>query len=130
MTKNYSVTETGAFSNLIEQGRVMIGEKLGLTGCEISYNSYPAGQSSAFSHSHTLNEEVYIIVHGSGQFRVDQEVFPIQEGSTVRVAPAGQRALKAGNDGLVYICIQAEVNSLTQSTQDDGVISSDEFSWV
>ena len=131
MDKNYSLMNIGTFQgDLAQKGRVMAGEQLGLTGCEISFNSTPAGQFTPFVHSHKLNEEVYIIVSGNGSFMVDGEEFAIQEGSVIRVAPAAERAIKAGDQTLVYICIQAQASSLTQATMDDGVVTETKASWM
>lgn len=127
--KNYSIMNAGAFAEFGKVGRMMAGEELGLTGCEISLNSYLPGQSSAFTHTHKLNEEVYIVISGNGKFKVDDEEFPVQEGSFVRVLPAGKRAILAGEQGLVYVCIQAETNSLTQSTMNDGIIDESKVIW-
>lgn len=129
MSKNYSVMEAGALGNLIEKGRIMLGETLKLTGCEISLNSLPAEVGSSFLHTHKQNEEVYIILGGSGQFKVDDDVFPVQEGSAVRVATGGVRAIKAGGDGIIYMCIQAKQGSLEQATMDDGVIVEGDVTW-
>lgn len=127
---NYSNMELGSFSALSEQGRVMIGKELALTGCEISANSLPAGQSIPFVHTHKQNEEVYIILRGSGQFMVDQDEFPIQEGSVIRVAPAGERTLTTGSEELQYLCIQTQQGSLQQSTETDGVMCDTKASWM
>lgn len=120
--KHYSTMNIGPFERLGEKGRIETGQTLGLTGCEISLNSLPANQTSPFLHSHKLNEEVYIVIKGSGTFKVDGDEFAIEEGSMVRVAPAGKRAINSGAAGLVYLCIQAQQNSLTQATGDDGVM--------
>ena len=131
MTKNYGLMNIGTFrEDLAENGRVMAGKELELTGCEISFNYTPAGQFTPFVHSHKLNEEVYIVISGKGEFKVDDEEFAIHEGSVIRVAPSAERAIKAGAENLVYICIQAQANSLTQSTHDDGVISKSKASWM
>lgn len=121
--KNYQVTEIGTFASFDEKGRMELGDTLGLTGCEISVNSMPAGKSSPFFHKHKLNEEIYVVISGSGVFYLDQDEVMLQEGSVVCVAPAADRALKAGNEGLKYLCIQAQQNSLTQKTMDDGVLT-------
>lgn len=126
--KNYNLMNIGPFTNLSEN-RIMIGSELELTGCEISVNSLPANQSIPFVHSHKQNEEVYIVLKGSGKFMVDNEEFSIQEGSFIRVSPAGERVLKAGNEELLYLCIQAKKDSLEQATQDDGIILSEKVSW-
>lgn len=133
---NYSVFNMGAFASLGEKdfhgtkGRLMLGQELGLTGCEVSMNSLPAGKYTPFVHAHKMNEEFYIVISGDGAFYVDGEEFSIQEGSLVRVAPAGERAIKAGEAGLVYVCIQAQANSLTQSTENDGVLNQSKASWM
>ena len=134
--KNYSVSDMGSFASLGDKeidggkGRAMLGAALGLTGCEVSLNSTPAGKFAPFVHSHKQNEEVYIIVKGKGTFHVDGEEFPIQEGSAIRVAPDGKRAIKAGDETLVYICIQAKKDSLTQATMEDGIINEEKASWM
>lgn len=134
--KNYSTFDMGAFADLGAKeadgakGRLMLKAALGLTGCEISVNSTPAGKFTPFVHSHKLNEEVYIIVGGTGMFHVDGEEFPVREGSVVRVAPGGRRAIKAGEETLIHICIQAQNGSLTQATMEDGVLNEEKASWM
>lgn len=61
---------------------------------------------------------------------MDGDEFPVQEGSVVRVSPAGERALCAGDETLVYICIQAQAGSLTQATNEDGVVCESKASWM
>lgn len=134
--QNYSVFNLGAFALLGAKeidgvkGRVMLGATLGLTGCEISVNNVPAGKFTPFVHSHKMNEEVYIVVGGKGMYYVDGEEFAIQEGCVIRVAPEGKRAIKAGDEPLIYICIQAQRGSLTQATMEDGVINEEKASWM
>lgn len=134
--KNDSVFEIGAYDALGAKevdgmkGRLMLGKALGLTGCEISANSLPAGAGVPFVHSHKLNEEVYIVLSGNGTFYADGKEFPIKEGSAIHVQPEAGRSIKAGSETLVYICIQAQKDSLTQATMDDGVISDVKASWM
>lgn len=131
MGKNYSNVEIGTLkTDLAEKKRVMLGEQLGLTGSEVSVNYAPAGTYTPFVHSHKLNEELYIILSGKGMFMVDGEEFAVKEGSAIRVAPLGVRAIKADED-MAFICVQAQNESLTQATHDDGVIGGDfKASWM
>ena len=131
MEKNYGLMNIGTFKGALhEKGRVMTGQELSLTGSEISFNYTPAGEFTPFVHTHKLNEEVYIVISGNGKFMVDGDEFTIQEGSIIRIAPLGERAIKAENEDLVYICIQTQAGSLTQATNDDGVISESKASWM
>jgi len=134
--KNFSAEQTGPFETLLQRdfmgfhGKYFIGENLGLTGCEVSLNRLPSGKGMPFVHSHKKNEELYIVLRGSGTFYVDGEEFPIQEGSLIRVAPEGERAWKAGDEDLYFICIQAEAGSLTQATLVDGIRTATKTSWM
>jgi len=134
--KNFTADDVGPLEGLLDRnfmglpGKHFIGSDLGLTGCEVSLNRLPAGKGMPFVHSHKKNEEVYIVLRGSGTFHVDGKEFPVSEGSIVRVAPAGERAWKAGEEDLYFICIQAEAGSLHQATREDGNRLSSKASWM
>lgn len=125
---NYGVSAIGDLPKL---GRVTLNRELELTGSEISINELPAGVSVPFVHNHKRNEEVYIILHGKGQFYIDGEEFEVEEGEVIRIDPAGARSLKADNQTpLRYICIQTEANSLVQFTENDGVPVESKPTWL
>jgi mannose-6-phosphate isomerase-like protein (cupin superfamily) len=134
--KNFTCGDVGSFAELrdyvlptldrVVRGKVFLKEPIGFTGMEISFTTIPAGKNTPFLHHHKQDEEAYIFIQGSGRMQVDDEVFDVMEGSVVRVAPDGKRAI--GNDSdkpLVYICIQAKAGSLEQYTRSDGVIDPD-----
>jgi mannose-6-phosphate isomerase-like protein (cupin superfamily) len=141
--KNYSAVSVGKVSEIIEhelpmgpdftlKGKVFVGQALKATGCEISYQTLVSGQDSGFLHTHKTHEELYIILKGNGTYQVDSEMIPVSEGSIVRVAPDGKRALKnTGNEPLTMICIQYKSNNFTDadSPMTDGVILQDEVKW-
>ena len=137
MKKNYSILNAGLLERLQEKeyhgfsGKLFVGKDLGLTGCEMSLNRLAAGTAMPFVHAHKKNEELYFILKGSGVFFVDGEEFPVQEGTLIRVAPAGERSWKASDhEDLYFICIQAQEHSLTQATRDDGILLETKTSWI
>ena len=94
--------------------------------------SFVPGQDSGFLHTHKTHEELYFILKGEGQYQVDEEVFPVREGSVVRVSPNGKRALKnTGNENLTMLCIQYKADSFTEadSPMTDGVILQEKLNW-
>lgn len=107
------------------EGKIFTKEQIGETSCEISFGTLAPGQAVPFFHSHKADEENYIILSGNGLFQVDGDVFPIKEGSIVRVATGSDRNLKNtdADRNLVYICIQAKEGSLDQYTMTDAVIT-------
>ena len=133
---NYSAEHIGPLETLLQRdfmgfhGKYFIGKELGLTGSEVSLNRLPAGKGIPFVHAHKKNEELYIVLRGNGTFFVDGEEFPVQEGSLIRIAPAGERAFKAGSKDLYFICIQTEAGSLSQATLEDGIRLATTTSWI
>lgn len=101
--------------------RAELHDALKLTGCEVSFNNLPAGVAVPFVHKHKENEELYLIVKGSGEFFLYGEIITLAAGDCVRVDPACERCIKAGNEGLSFYCIQTKAGSLEHFTTTDGV---------
>jgi mannose-6-phosphate isomerase-like protein (cupin superfamily) len=126
--KNY---QHATVTNPFEPGRSTLHDRLALTGAEVSINTLPAGVAIPFVHAHQQNEEVYVILNGSGLFFVDGDEFEVQTGSVLRIDPAGARSAKASaTTAMTYVCIQTKVGSLVQHTEKDGVPAAGSPSWV
>ncbi|WP_295940427.1 cupin domain-containing protein [uncultured Alistipes sp.] len=111
-------------------GKVFAGSDLQATGGEISFESIGPGGGSGFLHTHKTHEELYIIVKGNGEFQVDGQIFPVGEGSVVRVAPEGKRALRnTGESPMIMICVQYKAGTFDQTAHLDGDILDDEVKW-
>jgi mannose-6-phosphate isomerase-like protein (cupin superfamily) len=120
---NFTAVSAGSFDELggfelpmgggaTVKGKVFTGAALKSTGMEMSLQTMAPGQESPFVHAHKKHEELYMVIKGEGEFRVDDKVFPIAEGSLVRIAPAGKRSLRnTGKDNLVVMCIQYMADS-------------------
>ena len=114
------------------QGKVFVGQAVGATGSELSFQTLVPGQDSGFLHTHKTHEELYIILKGEGEYQVDGKIFPVREGSVVRVAPDGKRALKnSGKENLTMLCIQYKAGAFTEadSPMTDGNILQEPLVW-
>jgi len=130
---NYSAIEIGKFNDINQYsfphpkleksipGKLFISELIKSTGTEISIQALPANTDIPFLHSHKEHEEIYIFLKGSGQFQVDNDLFDIQEGSIVRIAPNGKRTWRnKSDDSMLLIVIQAKAESLQNYYVSDG----------
>ena len=130
---NYTAINLGKLEDLMQyslihkvnkqkiEGKVFLKEATNATGTEISFNSLAAKSEQPYFHIHYKNEETYIILKGYGYFQVDGEVFEINEGSVIRVAPKGERGIRNDSDEtMIYMVIQSKENSLEEHTTDDG----------
>src|ERR1051326_5687477 len=74
----------------------------------VSYLRYSPGVRSPSAHSHREQEEAYVVVSGSGQVRLDDEIRELRCWDVVRVNPTTVRASGAGDDGLELIAIGSD----------------------
>jgi len=71
----------------------------------ISLWRYAPNLSSSVGHSHKQQEEVYVVVAGSGRILLDDETRELSEWDAIRLAPEVVRAFEAGPDGLEILAI-------------------------
>lgn len=115
---NYTKTNIG------NEGRIELHDKLELTGAEVSINQLPAGAGVPFVHSHKNNEEIYGILAGEGVAVIDGEEITLTAGDWLKIAPAAKRQFSASaNSGITFVCIQVKENSLDGFTADDAIMN-------
>ena len=71
----------------------------------VSHFRYAPNFRAKAGHRHREQEEVYVVIAGSGRLLVDGEVLELEHLDCVRVSPEGVRAFEAGPDGLDVIAI-------------------------
>ena len=74
----------------------------------LSHFRYAPNRRSSKGHSHREQEEVYVVLGGSGRVKLDDELFDLKAWDVVRVAPATVRGFEAGPDGLELLAIGSD----------------------
>jgi mannose-6-phosphate isomerase-like protein (cupin superfamily) len=74
--------------------RMMTGE-LECEQVAFTYRRMPqhTGGKGSYGHRHKTQEEVYFVVSGKLQFKLDDEVLDLESGTAVRVAPETWRSV-------------------------------------
>jgi gentisate 1,2-dioxygenase len=90
---------------------------LGLERSALSYQRIPPGYRFPYGHTHETQEEVYVVVRGSGRMKLDDEIVDLEEWDAVRVPPKTWRGYEAGPEGLEILVIGAP--NLGASPRDD-----------
>ena len=80
---------------------------LGLERCGLSYQRLPPDYRFPIGHTHKAQEEVYVVVGGSGRMKLDDEVVELTAWDAVRVPPGTWRGYEAGPKGLEILVIGA-----------------------
>jgi len=73
----------------------------------LGYQRIPPGYRFPYGHTHKEQEEVYVVVGGSGRMKLDEEVVELAEWDAVRVPPGTWRGYEAGPQGLEILVIGA-----------------------
>jgi mannose-6-phosphate isomerase-like protein (cupin superfamily) len=73
----------------------------------ISYFRIAPNFRIPFGHKHSEQEEVYLVVDGSAQVRVDDDVVELNPWDAIRVPTGAMRGLAAGPEGAEVIAFGA-----------------------
>jgi mannose-6-phosphate isomerase-like protein (cupin superfamily) len=73
----------------------------------LSYQRVPPGYRFPYGHTHKKQEEVYVVLRGSGRMKVDDEIVNLKEWDAVRVPPGTWRGYESGPEGLEILVIGA-----------------------
>ena len=73
----------------------------------LSYQRIPPGYRFPYGHTHKEQEEVYVVVRGSGRMKLDDEIVEVKEWDVVRVPPGTWRGYEAGPEGLEILVFGA-----------------------
>jgi len=82
---------------------------LGSSNLGVSRETLAPGFRVPFGHTHREQEEVYVVLRGSGRIKIDDEIVELREGDLVRVAPGAWRCTEAGADGMQLLAVGAPI---------------------
>jgi mannose-6-phosphate isomerase-like protein (cupin superfamily) len=82
-------------------------EALELEQSGLGYQRVPPGYRFPYGHTHKMQEEVYVVLGGSGRMKLDDEIVELRQWDAVRVPPGTWRGYEAGPEGLEIIVIGA-----------------------
>jgi mannose-6-phosphate isomerase-like protein (cupin superfamily) len=84
-------------------------------GCEAFginwYELPPGAEGREHEETESGQEEVNIVIRGSGVWRIDGEEVPVRAGTFLRFDPEAVRCPVAGSDGMTFIAVGARRGS-------------------
>ena len=109
----YSVINVDAIERTGPGGAVrFVRRELGVAAFGINwYEIPPNSEGHEHDERESGQEEVNVIIHGSGVYRVDGEEVAVREGTFLRFDPETTRVPVAGPDGLTMIAVGARRGS-------------------
>lgn len=114
-------SQNGTF---FESSDASFGAQLGLQDLGIGYSEVPPGKSSCPFHNHHIEEELFVIVSGQGEYRFGANRYPVKPGDVLG-APAGgpetaHHLINTGTVPLAYLSISANAKAEIVEYPDSG----------
>ena len=93
---------------------------------KLGYNitAVPPGKSAFPFHNHRVNEEMFFIIHGSGELRYGDAVYPIKEGDIIACPPGGKdkahQIVNTGDIEMRYLAVSTKISPEIAEYPDSG----------
>jgi mannose-6-phosphate isomerase-like protein (cupin superfamily) len=76
------------------------------------------GGKGSYGHRHKTQEEIYFVVSGTLEFKLEDEVIEVGEGTAVRIAPEVVRSVwNEGPDDAVLVMVSTRTDDLRAETE-------------
>ncbi len=116
--------DTWSKGRFFESSDVSFGALLGLSNLGISYGEVPPGKSGCPFHNHHVEEELFVILEGEGQYRFGADRHAVKAGDVLG-APAGgpetaHCLINTGLTPLKYLSISANARTEICEYPDSG----------
>ena len=124
LKKLTDVEDSAAKFGIGEVQEARLRDELDAEDTGVAYHRLNADRRQAFAHKHNKAEEIYVVLSGSGQVKLDDEIVDIDALHAIRVAPGVIRMFEAGPDGLELLApahvAMATASCSTTGGQTDG----------
>jgi mannose-6-phosphate isomerase-like protein (cupin superfamily) len=85
----------------------------------LSYQKLAPGFRIPFGHTHEKQEEIYVVVAGSGRLKLDDEIVDVKALDAVRVASGVMRGFEAGDEGMELVAFGARCGMASDENDTD-----------
>jgi uncharacterized cupin superfamily protein len=114
---DYTIVNLGDVENVAPKFQMPEGmdvrfpkRMLGCTIGGVGIEKLPAGVRQPFGHTHTQQEEIYVIAEGSGRIKLDDDIEELRSWDILRVGPGVMRSFEAGPEGITVIAFGAPLS--------------------
>jgi uncharacterized cupin superfamily protein len=113
---DYTIVNLGDVENFAPKFQMPEGmdvrfpkSQLGCTIGGVAVEKLPPGVRMPFGHTHSEQEEIYVVAEGSGRMKIEDDVHDLRRWDIVRVGPGVMRNPEAGPEGMTLIAFGAPI---------------------
>lgn len=104
---------TGPAADQFALNTAPLGRQLGAQRLGYNISAVPPGKAAFPFHCHRVNEEMFFVLHGTGEVRIGTEVHPIRPGDVIACPPGGAETAhqirNTGAEELRYLAVSTRM---------------------
>jgi mannose-6-phosphate isomerase-like protein (cupin superfamily) len=86
----------------------------------VSYQCLQPNFRIPFGHRHAAQEEIYVVLSGSAQVKVEDETVELRQWDALRVDPETMRGIEAGPDGVEFLAVGGPIGEQNDAEMVNG----------
>jgi len=119
-----ALSATGEAAERYDLQMGMIAPLLGAQKLGYNLTSVPPGKRAFPFHNHRVNEEMFLIIEGTGEVRIGNETFPLKPHDIVACPPGGpdtaHQIINTGDAELKYLAVSTKLSPEIAEYPDSG----------
>ena len=101
-----------------------IARRIGAQKLGYNVTAVPPGKRAFPFHNHRVNEEMFLVLEGSGEVRIGAEAYPIRKGDIIACPPGGKETahqiVNTGSAELRYLAVSTKLSPEIAEYPDSG----------
>lgn len=117
-------TPSGTAAERFDAKMGFIGPRIGAQKLGYNITAVPPGKRAYPFHNHHVNEEMIFVLHGTGEIRIGENIYPVRAGDVI-ACPAGgtdtaHQIINSSADELRYLAVSTKLSPEIADYPDSG----------
>jgi uncharacterized cupin superfamily protein len=123
-SRSRAIVATGDAADSYGAKMWMVGSAIGAQKLGYNVTSVPPGKRAFPFHNHRVNEELFLILKGTGEIRIGKESYPIKQHDLIGCPPGDEdsahQIINTGETELAYLAVSTKFSPEIANYPDSG----------
>ena len=105
---------TGSAANHFDARMGQVASRIGARKLGCNVTAVPPGKAAFPFHCHRVNEELFLVLEGTGEVRIGEDVYAIRRGDVIACPPGGHKTAhqirNTGTEELRYLAVSTRLS--------------------